>query len=75
MEIVNGYPCKLCSGQDIEVKKHIKYCCALCPGAVDWYNYGRVLGAWEFGWDCFVNTLLTLCTLLWTIEGPSNVVL
>ena len=25
MEIVNRYPCKLCSGQDIEVKKHIKY--------------------------------------------------
>ena len=27
MEIVNGYPCKLCSGQNIEVKEHIKYYC------------------------------------------------
>ena len=25
VEIVNGYACKLCSGQDIEVKEHIKY--------------------------------------------------
>ena len=25
MEIVNGYPCKLCSDQDIEGIKHIKY--------------------------------------------------
>ena len=25
---------------------------------------------WEFGWDCFVNTLLTLRTILWTIGGP-----
>ena len=25
VEIINGYPCKFCSGQDIEVKKLIKY--------------------------------------------------
>ena len=25
VEIINGYPCKFCSGQDIEVEKHITY--------------------------------------------------
>ena len=50
-------------------------CCALCPGAVDWHNDGNVRNIWECGWDCFLNTLLTLCTILWTIEGPSIIVL
>ena len=50
-------------------------CCALCPGAVDWHKDGSVHNVWECGWDCFLNTLLTLCTILWTIGGPSIIVL
>ena len=26
-----------------------QYCYALCPRAIDWYNYGSVLGAFEYG--------------------------
>ena len=44
-------------------------CCVLCPGAIDWHNYGGVLGAWEFGWDFFVNYLLALYSLA-TNWGP-----
>ena len=43
-------------------------------GAVDWHNYGRVRNVWEFGWDCFVNTLLTMCTILRTIGALYNCV-
>ena len=43
-------------------------------GTVDWHNNGSVRSVWECGWDCFVNILLTLCTILWTIGGPSVVV-
>ena len=32
--------------------------CALCPGAVDWHNCGRVLDVWEFGWDWFMYSYL-----------------
>ena len=35
-------------------------CCALCLGAMDYHSCGRVLGVWEFGWDCFLYILL-LC--------------
>ena len=38
-------------------------CCALCPGAIEWHNIGSVCNIWECGWDCFLNTLLTLCTI------------
>ena len=31
---------------------------ALCLGAVDWHNYGKVLGVWEFGWDWFLYIFL-----------------
>ena len=50
-------------------------CYALCPGAVDWHNNSSVRNVRECGWDWFLNTLLTLCTILWTIGGPSIIVL
>ena len=34
------------------------HCCALCPGVIDWYNCGTILGALECGWG-LVSTLWT----------------
>ena len=31
-------------------------------------------GVWEFGWDWFMYSYLLLCTILWTIGGPSIIV-
>ena len=58
-----------------EDSKEDKGCCALCLGAVDWHNCGRVLGAWEFGWDCFVQLLYLLCVqYCGLLGGPSIIV-
>ena len=39
-------------------------CCALCPGVVDWHNYGIVLGALEFGSGIDVYNYLHSVTFL-----------
>ena len=37
------------------------YCCALCPGVIDWHNCGIVLGVLEFGlgigWNKYLNSV------------------
>ena len=74
MMVPNGLQQKiLVENYDVPIVVH--GCCALCPGAVDWHNYGSIRNVWECGWDWFVNTFLTLCTILWTIGGPSIIVL
>ena len=47
-------------------------CCALCPGAVECDNGGKVLGMYEGGKDCLY--FKSLYTLLWE-WGPSIIVL
>ena len=39
------------------------YCCALCPGVVDWHNCGIVLGVLESGLGIGWNKYLTSVTL------------
>ena len=37
-------------------------CCALCPGVVDWHNYGTVLGALESGLGISLDKYLHFVT-------------
>ena len=46
------------------------HCCALCPGVIEWHNYGTVLGALESGLGIGWNKYLHSVTFYWE-WGPS----
>ena len=47
----------------------VSHCCALCPGAVEWHNYGVVLGVRKFGGDWFMYNYV-LCVQYRGHWGP-----
>ena len=50
------------------ISKELLGCCALCPGIIDWKNYGIVPGYVKVA--AIVCVLLLRCTLLWVMGTP-----
>ena len=60
--------------EDTSPNARVRKCCALCLGAVDWHNCGRVLSVWEFGWGLVSVHFLTLYNIV-DIGGPSIILI